>query len=207
MLHDYWGLTPHVRSQVRRFAEQGYYVIAPDVFNRQLASSPEEAEALARHASETALPHVMAALHALKSHHKCNGKIGLVGAGLGGQLAIQAAVAREDISALVTFYTLPDDLSALRSLDCPLLVLLAGQDPDSPPEKVETLRQVFESVGHQVVVFPDVGRDFFDDSRPAFDPTAAADAWTQALSFLNQHLDVPPVKPPPPGEFNPGRVY
>ncbi len=209
MLHDYWGLTPHVRSEVRRFAEQGYYVIAPDVFNRQLASSPDDAEALARRAGETALPHVLAALHALKSHHKCNGKIGVMGWGLGGRLAIQAALARDDLSALVTFYTLPDNLSAVRSLDCPLLALLAGQDPDCTPEKVEALRRAFEgtTVGHQLAVFAEVGRDFFDDSRPAFDPTAAAAAWTQALSFLNEHLDVPPVKPPTPDEFNPGRVY
>lgn len=209
MLHDYWGLTPHLRSEVRRFAEQGYYVIAPDVFNRQIATSQAEAEALAARAHVTALPHVSAGLHALKTHHKCNGKMGLIGWGVGGRLALQAAVVRGDLAALVIFYHMPAEANALRSLDCPLLVILGEQDPASPPEQVEGLRQVFESipVGHQLAVFPEAGRDFLDDSRPSFSPAAAAGAWKQALDFLNTHLDVPPVKPDGPGAFNPGRVY
>ena len=43
MLHDRWGLTAHIRAQARRFAEQGYYVIAPDLFKRQTAHTDQQA--------------------------------------------------------------------------------------------------------------------------------------------------------------------
>jgi carboxymethylenebutenolidase len=196
MLHDHWGLTPHIRSQARRFAEQGYYVIAPDLFNRQTATSLEQARVLIEQVGEVALSHVKAATSALLTHHRCNTKIGLIGWGLGGKLALQTAVYREDLSGVVLFYSLPDEVSTaeLRVLDEPVLAIFGGADPDSPADKVERLRQTLagSKMNHEVVVYPDAGRDFFDDSRVSFNADAAEDAWTRALAFFDDHLEVPP---------------
>jgi carboxymethylenebutenolidase len=211
MLHDQWGLTPHIRIQARRFAEQGYYVIAPDLFNRQIATSVEQAQALIAQVGDAVLSHVAATLHALTTHHKCNSKIGLIGWGMGGQLALRTATARTDLQGLVTFYNPLGDvmLAELRALDCSLMAVLAGADPATPPEIVQRLRQALSGTGvtHEVVEFPAAGYGFFDDTSPAFDAELAADAWKRALAFLNAQLDVPPVKPPPPGTFDPGTVY
>lgn len=196
MLHDQWGLTPHVRSQARRFAEQGYYVIAPDLFNRQVATSPEQAQALIDRLGEAALSHVKAAAHALLTHHKCNSKIGLIGWGMGGGLALQTAVYREDLCAVVTFYSLSDEISPaeLRMLDEPVLAIFGQQDPGSPAEKIDRWRQILagNESGHEIVVYPGAGRDFFDDTRATFDADAAEDAWKRALAFFDQHLEMPP---------------
>jgi carboxymethylenebutenolidase len=196
MLHDQWGLTPHIRSQARRFAEQGYYVIAPDLFNRQIAASPEQAQALIDQVGDVALSHVKAAISALLTHHKCNSKIGLIGWGMGGKLALQTAVYREDLSGVVIFYNLPDDVTSaeLRVLDEPVLAVFGEQDPGSPTEKINRLRQALagSEIGHEIVVYPAAGRDFFDDSRGTFNADAAEDAWKRALAFFDRHLDVPP---------------
>jgi carboxymethylenebutenolidase len=194
LLHDYWGLTPHIRAQVRRFAEQGYYVIAPDLFDGLVADTVPQAQALVQHIGETMRPRVTAALRALKTHHRCNGKIGLVGWGIGGRLALQTAVLRDDLRALVTFYGQPDStLAELRLLNCPFLAIFAEQDADIPPEAVERLRQMLGEVGaaHEVIAYPEAERGFFDDSRPDFHAAAAQDAWNRTMDFLNQHLDVP----------------
>jgi carboxymethylenebutenolidase len=92
-------------------------------------------------------------------------------------------------------------------MDCPMLALFAERDPAISSDRVEQLRQTLEQTGgaHQVVLYPDVESGFFDDSRPTFHPVAAADAWTRALAFLNEQLE---VKPPTPHEpFQPGTVY
>jgi len=208
MLHDGWGLTPSIRSQARRFAEQGYYVVAPDLFNRQVAESPVQTQALIAQAGEVALAQVNVALRALRTHHKCNAKIGLIGWGWGGQLALQAAVFHDDLRALVVFYRLPDDLppAELRLVSGPLLAIFGAQDPASPPEAVERLRQALAGAGiaGQVIAYPDAGHDFFDDSRPAFVPGAAHDAWKNVLKFLNEHLEVPPRAAPGPSQSDPG---
>jgi carboxymethylenebutenolidase len=197
LLHDRWGLTPHIRTQARRFAEQGYYVIAPDLFNRQVATSPEQAQALIGQVSETARSHVVAAIHALLTHHKCNSKLGIIGWGIGGRLALQTAIYREDLGGVVTFYSLPGQEitpAELRMLGEPLLAIFGSQDPACPTDQIEQLRQTLAGrpLPHEVIVYPTVGCDFFDDSRPAFDAESAADAWTRALAFFDHHLEVPP---------------
>lgn len=209
LLHDYHGLTPHIRTEARRFAEQGYYVIAPDLFNRTVPESPESAQSMLDQLAASALSFVGATLRALISHNKCNGKIGLIGWGEGAGLAFRTAVYRDDLRALVIFYGLPSDFipAELRMMACPMLALLADHDPDIPAELRDKLRDIIQqtSSGHEVVIYPDVERGFFDDSRPTFQAVAAQDAWTRSLDFLNRHLDV--AKPSKPGQFDPGKVY
>lgn len=213
MIHDQWGLTPHVRSQARRFAEQGYYVIAPDLFNRQTASTPQEAQVLIDQVGEAATAHVKAALHALKTHHKCNGKIGLIGWGMGGNLALKTAIHQDNLRGSVMFYNVPgEDVlpSELLMLSSPLLAVFAGQDDQTPREDIDSLRQTLEKsdLPHKVITYEDVGRDFLNDTYESFDADTAEQAWNEALAFLNLHLDVEvPDDPEEPDEFHPGRVY
>ena len=69
-----------------------------------------------------------------------------------------------------------------------------------PIMHVVGLRQTLagSKMNHEVVVYPDAGRDFFDDSRASFNADAAEDAWKRALVFLDQHLEVPPRRPASP---------
>jgi carboxymethylenebutenolidase len=212
LLHDQWGLTPHARSQARRFAAQGYYVIAPDLFNRQTATSELQAKVLIEQVGEAAISHVAAALHALQTHNKCNGKIGAIGWGLGGTLALRSAVYQEKVRAAVMFYSLPGDDATpaeLRMLSAPLLAIFGADDAATPADAVEALRETLAGVeiAHEVVVYDGVGRDFFNDSHDGFDADAAEQAWKKALAFLNLHLDVKTPDDPAPGEFRPGQVY
>src|SRR5258708_24635559 len=46
LIHEWWGLTAQIRRQVRRLAELGLYVIAPDLFNRKTAHNADEVLAL-----------------------------------------------------------------------------------------------------------------------------------------------------------------
>jgi carboxymethylenebutenolidase len=199
MLHDHWGVTAHLRTQARRFAEQGYYVIVPDLFKRQIATTPEQARTLIDQLGEAALAHVRAAIHALLTHHKCNSKIGLVGWGMGGKLALQTATYRDDLSGVVTFSSLPEGVSAaeLRMLDEAVLAIFGEKDAACPPERVEQMQRILSGskLPHEVVIYPGADRDFFDDSRPAFNLDAAENAWKRALAFLDDHLDVPPRPP------------
>ena len=212
MLHDQWGLTSHVRAQARRFAEQGYYVIAPDLFDRETTDSEEQAARLIEKVGEAALSHVTAGLHALQTHHKCSSKIGTIGWGMGGKLALRSAVYQNALHATVTFYSLPKDAitpAELRMLNAPLLAIFGATDPACPTEAIDSLRDTFArtTVAHEIVTYDDVGRDFFNDTRANFHAETAELAWNKALTFLNLHLDVQLPDPPDADEFRPGRVY
>jgi carboxymethylenebutenolidase len=211
MLHSEWGLTPTVRSQARRLAQQGYYVIAPDLFNRQIATSETRARELIAALGAVAQSWVTATLHALQSHHKCNRTVGLVGWGFGGLLALRTASLRDDLDVVVSLYGLPEDFkpTELLLLTCPLLVLLGEDDPANPPALVTRLRQAMANsdLPHDLILYPGVGRNFCDDSRPEFAPDTADMAWSRLVEFLHAHLDPGPHPDHRPDAFDPGDVY
>lgn len=198
LLHEQWGLNAHIRSLTRRFAEAGYYVIAPDLFGGERPATAADAQRLADEAGETMRSRVAAAIHALTSHHRCNDRIGLAGWGMGGRLALEIAGIRDDIRGTVTFYGLSNALvpSTLLMITCPVLILLGEDDPDSPPDEIDRLRTRLDgaNIPHDIVSYPGAGRGFFDDTRPEYHADSAQDAWTRTLDFLNEQL-APPEHP------------
>lgn len=200
LLHDDRGLGAHVRIQARRFAEQGYYVIAPDLIGSRLPDNDFE--------HWPRLP-VDAALDALKTHHHCNGKLGLFGWERGGVLALNSALTRQDLQAVVTFDGLPEGQTddRLVTLPCAVLAVFAGAEPAVAPERVHAL-EALSAAGQgnwSIVTYPNMPPGFWDDSREIFEANAAQDAWQHALSFLNDHLGTQP--PPERDVFDTGNVY
>ncbi|MDR5856344.1 dienelactone hydrolase family protein [Caballeronia sp. LZ062] len=110
LLHDAAGLDDFTQSTADRFAEEGYVVLAPDLSRRAPTGGGVSMENLAA---------VLDALRALPEHA---GRVGAVGFGAGGRLAVQAA-ANADIDCAVAYY--PDDLAAchddLRTIRCPMV--------------------------------------------------------------------------------------
>jgi carboxymethylenebutenolidase len=92
-------------------------------------------------------------------------------------------------------------------LSCPLLALYAEQDARIPPESIERLRAVLEQSeqAHEVVIYPDAGRGFFDETRPGYHPVAAQHASARMLAFLEQQLSAGGA--PGPEQFRPGGIY
>jgi carboxymethylenebutenolidase len=210
LLHDDWGMGAHMRALVHRFAEVGYYVIAPDLFEGRRAATQYEADGLELYFKPLAPPKVTAALQALETHRKCNSKMAVLGWDLGAELAVQVALEHTDIMAAVSFYgDLSGYLDKLRDLKCPTLVIQGGADEIT--RRTEThLRAELQGQRHphQLLVYPNAPHGFYNDMTAFYQADAAEDAWFKALSFLETYQG----KPPAPKEvverpFRPGRVY
>ncbi len=199
LIHEWWGLTSHIRTQVRRFAELGFYVIAPDLFDGQTTSTDDEGLALTKQLGEAGPPRVGAALRALETHHRCNGQMGVVGWQIGGELALHAALHRHDLKAAVAFYARPDDFLVLMPADeTPILAFYGEQDTRTSAETLKKMRDALaKSPGKgRMIVYPGASSGFFNEERPTYNPEAAADAWAKMLEFLDKHLDATVGRPP-----------
>jgi carboxymethylenebutenolidase len=193
LVHDWWGLTDIERHLANLFAQSGYYVIAPDLFGGQTAVTPQQALALVEQLGN-GYPPVDAALRALETHHRCNRCVAAVGFGLGGTLALQAALTRDDLEAAVAFYGFPQRfLGTFAQTKAPILAVYGSDEPHVPAE----VRQQFEtelvaSSENAFLTMGGVTRDFFAADA---DPEVARQAWTAILAFLDQYLEAP-SRPP-----------
>lgn len=197
LIHDRWGLVDSVRRLARRFAETGYYVIAPDLLGGHLPQTPDEAQGRADALVETGPPGLAAALEALRTHHRCNGDIAVVGLGMGSTLALSLAVARDDLKAAVVFnghlelYRL-----SLAAAPTPVLGFYGdGVEGMSTARAAELEHGSGGVANHRFVVYPGVEGDFFDEHSPDYTPAVMGEVWGRVLDFLQARL-ARPSQPP-----------
>lgn len=205
VLHEAFGLTEHITSVCRRFADLGWRAVAPDLYHRE--GSPvfdygdhEPALALrGKLVGDDILDDVDSGLMVLAESGTAVDRCAVVGFCIGGSVAFHAAVHRP-LAAAVTFYGSgiedgrfgePSQLELAASLQCPWLGLYGDLDPAIPVEQVEHLRTAaaLAEVDTEVVRYPGVGHAFHNDERPdSYDPVAAADAWARTLAWLDRYV-------------------
>ena len=194
LIHDWWGLTAVVRRLANQFASVGHYVIAPDLYDGQVAASAPEALRLLNTLGQAAYQRIDAGLSVLETHHQCNGSVAAVGLGLGGSLAFEAALTRSDLEAAVAYSGFPQHfLGRFAGAQAPILAVYGSNDKHISAETVAALRHELAGgpLPHRVIVLEGAGHSIFsDDASPAALGHARA-AWSATLAFLDSLLDRP----------------
>lgn len=200
LIHDWWGVDEIVRRLANFFAQTGYYVIVPDLFNGQLASTAVQAMALVESLGDAGYPRVHTALSVLEQHHQCNGNVAAIGLGMGGSLAYEAAIVRADLEAAIAFGGFPQRyFGRFKDGNTPILAFYGSQEPYTQPAVIQKLRSELAKspLGeeHQVVVIESLEHQFFGDSLTAQQRELSRGAIHMALTFLEEHLEGP-TRPP-----------
>ena len=82
VIHEIWGLTPHIEDVTRRIAAEGFLTIAPDALT-PLGGSPanvDDARAMMQKLdSEKTIKNFVAAVKYLQTHPQSNGEVGVTG--------------------------------------------------------------------------------------------------------------------------------
>ncbi len=196
LIHDWWGITPIVRRMAHHFAQSGYYVIVPDLFDGQIATDAAQAMELVKHLGDDGYPRINAALSVLESHHNTNRDVAAVGIGMGGSLAFEAAIVREDLEAAVSFCGFPQRyLGRFKDAVNPILAIYGDHEPYILPPVIARLRQEFESsskgIKHELVLLEGVGHEFFTESASEHEQHCGAQALKHTFTFLEKYLKGP----------------
>lgn len=200
LIHDWWGITPIIRRMANLFAQSGYYVIVPDLFDGRSTQSPVEAMELVKRLGDGGYPRVDAALRVLEDHHNTNRDVAAVGIGMGGSLAYEAAIVRRDMEAAVSFYGFPQRyLGRFHQAVAPILAFYGADEPYITRPVIETLQRELaaaKGVPHEVVTLPGVGHDFISETATEFTKQQGRAALTRAFAFLETCLRGPIRTPP-----------
>jgi len=190
VIQEWWGLNDHIRDIARRWADEGFVAIAPDLYRGRLATSSEEAGKFMQELSiEDGLDTIAKAIETSSQAHGIS-HFGITGYCMGGTFALRAACEVEGISAAAAFYgdVPPEDV--LQKLTVPTIFISGTRDAWINPEKVAGLEDAAERFELPITsVKYDADHAFFNDTRPeVYDDAAAKDAWALITGFFNDKL-------------------
>jgi len=207
VIPDVRGLTDHYRDIARRFANEGFFALAVDLYSREGAPALPDMPSVFAWIESLPDPRILgdlgAAVQYLASRSEVRReRIGITGYCMGGQYALMAACSVPGLAACVSWYGMLryaehnerkpiSPLELAPRLACPYLGLFGAEDAIIPNADVDELRTILtrEEKTFAIRSYPGAGHAFFNDTRPdAYRPDAAADAWPRAVAFLRTHL-------------------
>jgi carboxymethylenebutenolidase len=205
IIHEIFGLNPHIRDVARRFARQGYVTLAPDLYSREGTPNvdPTNMDALRKMVAAIPDGRMVGDLQAAVEYLNAEGlpRVGSIGFCMGGLYSYLLACKSSKLNAAVDFYgrivyaetsaNKPESpLDLAPQLKCPLLCNFGEKDASIPVSDIEKLRDKLKQSTQpwSINIYPGAGHAFFNDSRPSYQPEAAADAGMNTLSFLKKYL-------------------
>jgi carboxymethylenebutenolidase len=185
IIQEIFGLTEQLKGVARKYAEQGYNVAIPALFDRvekgSVVAFDDFQRALAL-TGELEMGQTLADIDAAVGHFQKDGlKVGVMGFCWGGGIALRAAQKLE-IGCGISFYGTRMD----QYLDCPLnapfQAHFAEHDTHAPMDVVEKVRDYYP---HLKANFYDAGHAFANEERPAvYNAAAAEEAHARSAVFL-----------------------
>lgn len=197
VVQEWWGLNDHVKDIARRYAQEGYIVIAPDLYsrlgNKVTTNSDEAGKLMSALKQEDGLKDLQATIAYLKTVPEVDAaRIGVTGFCMGGSYALMLPCVSPDIKAAVPFYgQVPSPDTPLQQLASPVLYIYGEEDGWITKADVQRLANALKKYNKpgEIKTYPGATHAFFNDTRKdVYKPAEAKDAWARALAFFRQHL-------------------
>ena len=191
VIQEIFGVNAHIRSVADSFANDGFFAVAPAIFDRIKPGIELGYEGADMQTAMSLIPKLnpdqsvidigAAIYYAAKTTGK---KVGVVGYCFGGTLAWLSAT-RLHPAAAVGYYGGRIGNYAAESPNCPVMLHFGKQDAHIPAEEVEKLHTAHPEVE---ILWYDAGHAFNCNPRPSYNPAAAQLARDRTLAFFRKHL-------------------
>ncbi|MFU8766375.1 MAG: dienelactone hydrolase family protein [Candidatus Methanoperedens sp.] len=195
MIHEWWGLNEQVKSMADILAREGYVVLAVDLFDGNVATTIEGAQAnLRENPDEETLPKMQAGLEYLRELPDVDPmNIASLGWCYGGGQSFLLGI-NEDLNATVIYYgRISTDTSDLIELREPVLGIFGAEDTSIPVDDVREFERLLKAQGTSadIYIYEGAGHAFANPTNTeAFRKVQAIDAWNKTIDFLNLNLKV-----------------
>jgi carboxymethylenebutenolidase len=191
VIQEIFGVNAHIRSVADKFAQSGYLVIAPAIFDRAERNVELEYDAegikkgmalVQKIPLEKTVSDIDAAIQYLCEHGAH--KVGVVGFCWGGTLA-WVSNTRLHPDATVSYYGGGIQNHIREKSTCPAIFHFGLQDDHIPQSVVEQVQH--EYPGYAVFTY-DAGHGFNCDARSSYNEAAAKLAMKRTLAHFDEYL-------------------
>ncbi len=192
MVHEWWGLNEGIQAMAKRYAGEGYTVLAVDLFG-SVATTPDAAMKLYQ-AGMADIAGGEKNLGEAISYLKKAGatSIGSVGYCYGGHWSLRTGlVGGANLDAVVMYYGAPiTNPAQLARLKAPVLGIFGGKDTGIPLDSVRAMEAAIKKSGRAVTinVYENANHAFANPTGQAYDKAAAEDAFAKTVGFFKANL-------------------
>jgi carboxymethylenebutenolidase len=188
VLHAWWGLNDFFKGFSADVAEEGFTVLASDLYHGKAAADIDEAKQLRQSLDrKIANEEIKSAVAYLRE--RTDKKIGVIGFSLGAHLALWTMDnCYKDVAATVVYYGASG--GRFRRAQSPVLGHFAEHDPYAGSEQVGALQGHLQAQDIPLTFYVYAGTRhwFAEEHRPEYDPASAQLAWKRTIAFLKKNL-------------------
>lgn len=199
VIQQWWGLNENIQAMARRLAAEGYAALAVDLYDDQIAETPDQARSLVRAALENPdrLEQNLVAAYNYLSDVLNAPTVGSIGWCFGGTWSLNTALALPtQLDAVVIYYggQITTNRDRLESLQMPIQGHFGALDTRPSPETVQEFEAALNDLGKTAQIYMYEGADHaFANPGNRYNAEAAELAWERTIDFLNQHLQLSPT--------------
>ncbi|MEM7063772.1 MAG: dienelactone hydrolase family protein [Cyanobacteria bacterium P01_B01_bin.77] len=195
VIQEWWGLNDNIRTMTRRLAAEGYAALAVDLYDGDVAETPEDAKVLVQAAiqnSDRLTQNVLAAYSYLTDEQQVP-KVGSIGWCFGGTWSLNTALALPtELDAAVIYYggQISTDPATLEPLQMPIQGHFGALDSNPSPETVQAFETALNDLGKdtEIYIYEGANHAFANPSGTRYSAEAADLSWQRTVAFLKQHL-------------------
>jgi carboxymethylenebutenolidase len=192
VVQEIFGVNQHIRSVADDYASQGFWAVAPALFDRvepslELGYNSTDASRGMKIANQIGMDNALKDVAAAIAHAgnaQRGRKVGVVGYCFGGTLAWLAAT-RLSPHAVVCYYGGRIAQYAAEVPRCPVMLHFGSKDPHIPSSEIEKIQRAHPELP---IYLYDAGHGFNCEQRKDYAPEAASLARQRTLEFFRKHL-------------------
>ncbi|MEJ6650825.1 MAG: dienelactone hydrolase family protein [Burkholderiales bacterium] len=199
LCQEIFGVNPYIQSVADYYAEEGYVVLAPDLFWRitpgiQLGYTEKDFERafqlFGQFDTDQGMNDISASVKTLRSRPEVVGKVGALGFCLGGRLAYLAA-ARSDVDCAVAYYgvTIDEYLNEASNINVPMALHFAENDQFAPMASVNNIQAALKDhVETEIFIYPGVDHGFSRNESGHFHKPTAQLAHQRSIALFRKTM-------------------
>lgn len=170
LVHGYRGLDDGQRAATRRFAQEGFVCLSPDLFHGKTFHT---LESCALQKTSLEIPRAVEKIVDSVSYLRKlpwvgKKKIAVLGFCMGGGLALYAVAQSRAFAAGVIYYqSLFPDPEDLRGIHAPLLCHYGTDDPGTTKTEIDMFRETLEKykINHEIAMYQGAGHAFLNNPQ------------------------------------------
>jgi carboxymethylenebutenolidase len=193
VVQEIFGVNAHIRRVADGFADDGYRVIAPAIFDRaergvDIGYDKADVERGVAIRKAIATDHMLADIAASIAALATSGRVGIVGYCLGGTLAWLGSARLEGLAAAVGYYGGAIAAHADEKPRCPVMLHFGEDDPGIPMSDVAKIKAAVDPALVQVFTYKEAGHAFNREGNVAWRGEPARVARERTIAFLREHV-------------------